>query len=227
MVEATAKPALPDDVDPDIIGRMTRAEYLAFEQTAEIRHEYFDGVVRAMAGASDRHGQINFNIARAVPQSLIDNDCTIRQSDLRVRAADRDRYFYPDTVITCEPKELEEGSFDTLLNPQVVIEIVSPSTDLYDRGVKLDALRSISSLTDYLIVRQDNMLVERHTRLNDVEWHVRLYSRPDETVELASIGFSLPLDGLYDRVVFDSADAETPDSSPNTPPDQTPPTDPT
>ena len=149
---------------------LTPEEYLAQEELAEFRSEYYRGEVFAMSGASFHHGRINENLSQKIGNQLEDSPCQIITRDLRVRVAATGLYTYPDAVIFCGPPELSGGRTATLLNPRVLIEILSDSTEDYDRGGKFVHYRQIPSLQEYVLIAQAEALVEHYVRQSDGGW---------------------------------------------------------
>ena len=193
---------MPTIVEPT---RMTRADYLAFERASEARHEFHDGVLVPMSGASPSHNLIMINLLfelRLWQRGR--SPARVFGSDLRVRF--EDSYVYPDALVCAETPQFEEGTFATLLNPAIVFEILSPSTSVYDRGHKADGYRRLDTLTDYLIVSQTRMAVEHWTR-SETGWSAVELTRPDDAIRLASIGLELTLRRVYDEVSLPAVDA--------------------
>lgn len=183
------------------ITKVSAEEYLALERAAELRSEYYDGEIVAMSGGSARHSTVKVNLTREISNALRGRPCQAFDSDLRVRVASR-LYTYPDLTVLCgEPKFLDECQ-DVLVNPTVILEVLSPSTEVYDRGVKLQRYRSIESLQDYILVSQDQMRIEQYTRGEGNVWTFRDYQGASETLRIDSIGISLPVAGIYERVEF-------------------------
>lgn len=186
--------------------KMTREEYLAFERTSEEKHEYINGEGVLMTGASRKHNIIAGNIYAFLHRQLIETNCEIYQSDMRVKIEMTGRYVYPDVCVVCEEPRLEDANFDTLLNPTVVFEVLSPSTEGYDRGDKFLHYRSITSLTDYVLVAQDRYHMEQFTRQSDHTWLLRDLRMPDAILTIDSIGCQLALVDVYRKVQIDEDD---------------------
>ena len=182
----------------DQIVGLSPQEYLTFERQSQRKHEYIDGEVREMVGASRPHNLIAGNIAYAIQSQIRGRPFEVYQSDMRVRIP-QGPYYYPDVTVAPSPPELEDEEADTLLNPLVIVEILSPSTRRTDRGEKLDNYRRIPSLTDYLIVAQDRMWIDRYVR-DGSEWRLEDFSKADDAVKLEGTGCELPLADVYDRV---------------------------
>lgn len=190
--------------------KWTVADYLAFERTSEEKHEFIDGVVYMMSGASRQHNLICGNTFAALHSQLRQQACEIYMSDMRVHVRQRD-YVYPDLVIACGDPQFEDSAFDTLLNPTVIIEVLSPSTEQYDRGKKFESYRALASLQEYLLISQDRTL-EHYVRQAKSTWQFSEVSGSGAILELPSIGMTLTLAQVYERVVFDDDNqAEQPD----------------
>ncbi len=149
--------------------RFTPEQYLALERKAAFKSEYFDGCIRAMAGASRAHNLIALNLGSEIRSQLRDRPCETYVSDMRVRTGPSGLYTYPDVVVVCGEPRFEDDELDTLLNPTVIVEVLSPSTEAADRGRKFASYRRLASLQEYVLVAQDRACVERYTRQGD-EW---------------------------------------------------------
>jgi Uma2 family endonuclease len=178
--------------------RMTPAEYLAFERTADTKHDFWDGDVFAMAGASPRHNAIVANLLALLDAPLAGGPCRAFASDLKVHARATGLFTYPDVTVICGPVELLEGTDDVVTNPRLVLEVLSPSTERYDRGTKATSYRTIPSLTDYLLVAQDHH-VEHFARQGDASWLLR-EAGGGGRLRIASVGFDLLIDEVYRRL---------------------------
>jgi Uma2 family endonuclease len=176
---------------------LTPEEYLALERASEYKHEYYNGAMRAMTGASRRHNLIVWNILATLHQQLYNRDCEAYPSDMRVRIPLTGRYTYPDITVVCGNPYFEDQFVDTLLNPTVIIEVLSDSTERYDRGDKFENYRSIETLTDYVLVAQDRLHVEYYVRQPDDAWLFSEFSRLDQVVEIRPIGCRFSLDDVY------------------------------
>jgi len=166
------------------------------QRNAESKHEYIDGELRPISGASRLHNLLAGLVVTLLNNALAGRKFEVYPSEMRVRIPDGP-YYYPDGVVAPSPPRMEDAQQDTLLNPLVVVEVLSPSTEAIDRGEKLDNYRLIPSLTDYLIVAQDRMRVEHYSRISDDEW--RLVSRDcaADSVALMSLGVEFKLGDLY------------------------------
>ena len=178
----------------------TVEEYLAFERGSEARHEYIDGQVIAMSGASRAHGRISWNVTAALDPQLEQEGCEGFASDMRVHIPATGKYTYPDIVVAYGEPHFEDDELDTLLNPSLIIEILSPSTEVQDRGRKLFDYRSIPSLRYILLVAQDRIHVEYVVRQDDGSWLLTEVSQPDAVLELPAINARLVLKEIYRRV---------------------------
>jgi Uma2 family endonuclease len=177
----------------------TRDEYLAMERSSPEKHEYCDGEVLARAGASEEHNLIVANVIGELGNLLRRRPCKVYPSDMRVKIPATGLYTYPDASAVCHRPEFEDDKTDTLLNPQVIIEVLSDSTENYDRGTKFKNYRTIPSLVDYVLVSQAEVLVEHHLRQADGSRLMREH-RAGERLDLASIGCALDVDELYLKV---------------------------
>ena len=180
---------------------LSPAEYLAIERQAAEKSEYFAGEMYAMTGASRKHNLITINTAAALLQQLKDNPCEVYASDMRVRVPATDLYAYPDVVVACDEPQFEDEHVDTLLNPLLIIEVLSPSTASYDRIKKFGYYRTISTLAEYLLIAQDEPKVEQYVRQADARWLLTDIALPEGIVELASIPCSLKLADVYHKAV--------------------------
>jgi Uma2 family endonuclease len=178
----------------------TAEEYLTLERNTLYKSEFHDGEIFAMTGASRTHNLIAFNIARELGLQLKNRPCEAYIADMRVKAAKARSYHYPDIAVVCGTPEFEDAHVDTLLNPTLLIEVLSPSTEAYDRGGKFAHYRKITSLCEYVLVTQDQFSVERYVRQGDV-WILTEAVDIEATVTLDSIGCSLKLREVYDKVL--------------------------
>ncbi len=184
--------------------RFTPEQYLELERKAEHKSEYWNGEIVAMAGASLSHNRITLNIGRKLGNQLDGSPCEPFVNDLRVRVSPT-KYLYPDVAITCGDPVFEDAELDTLLTPQVVVEVLSSSTANDDRGIKFAFYRQIESLTDYVMVSQAEPLVEHYARQDNNHWLLAVLRGMDAVLHLPSIGCELPLSEVYARVVFPPA----------------------
>ncbi len=190
-MRAQAKPS----IEPD--------EYLAIDSQAEYKSEYFRGEIFAMSGATLRHAQVVTNLVSDIHGQLRKSSCRVYSSDVRVKVAPTGLYTYPDVVIVCGKAEMEKKQQNTLLNPVVILEVLSPSTEAYDRGEKFEHYRALESLTDYLLVAQNKAKIEHFHRQDDGQWALSESRGIDDTIDIASIECKLALSDVYDKVEFD------------------------
>ena len=187
--------------------RISPAEYLVRERAAEYRSEYRDGRMVAMTGASVAHGIIVWNVGAALREQMHGRPCMALMTDMRVKVAATGVYTYPDVVAFCGEARLEDSQRDTLLNPSVIVEVLSPSTESYDRGKKFEQYRRLESLREYVLIAQDRMRVERYERdeADPERWRRSILDRPDAVLELAAVGCVIPLSDIYEQVTLGSA----------------------
>ena len=181
---------------------MTVEEYFEFESKSKIRHEYMDGEIFAMSGARRNHSLISSNIGGELYGQLKNRDCEVHYGDLRVRARGS-HYVFGDVVVACGELQLEVyKDIEILLNPTVVFEVLSKSTEARDRGEKAQDYRRLPSLQEYILVSQKEILVEHFTRQRNGSWQLIEYREPHEKIVLASINCELLLADVYNGVKF-------------------------
>ncbi len=184
-------------------------EYLRFERSAATRHEYFDGEIYEMAGESLAHSQVCINIAREISSILKGSKCQALSPNMKVRAETRGMFAYPDLSIVCGEPVFHDLQKDVLLNPKVIVEVLSPSTQRYDQTKKFFRYRKeIPSLTDYILIYQDAPFIEHHEKQADGRWVHNAFDGLDDTFRIPSINCDIPLSEIYDRVEF--ADGQEP-----------------
>lgn len=181
------------------VTKITEEQYLALDRAAEFRSEFLDGEIIAMSGGSMRHARLQQNISAGLDTPSRDRGCEVFGSDFRVRVSRR-MYTYPDISLVCGQPRLADEHQDTLLNPVVIFEVLSASTEKYDRGIKFQHYRTIDSLKEYILVDQDQVRIEQYARQANNIWTLRDYQSLQEELTIASIGVSLPLSRIYDRV---------------------------
>jgi Uma2 family endonuclease len=184
---------------------LTDDEYLAIERKADRKSEFVDGVLYAMAGASPAHNFVKDNLVGELRSRLRGSGCRTASSDQRVRAGLRGRYVYPDIVIVCGEWQYAANDPHTLLNPVVIIEVLSESTRDYDRGDKLRMYQGVASLREYVMVASDGPVVERIARQPDGSWRFDTFVGPDAVLEFASVPAAVPLAEVYADVAFPPA----------------------
>ncbi|MYA70369.1 Uma2 family endonuclease [Candidatus Poribacteria bacterium] len=177
----------------------TPEEYLASERKATLKSEYISGEILAMSGASNAHNLITLDIGTELNIQLRGRECLVYTSDMRIRTSPVGSYFYPDVVVVCGKPRFEDNVFDTLLNPALVIEVPSPSTEVYDKGEKFRHYQELASLQEYILVSQDRVRVEQY-HLAKTQWVQTELHALEGVLSLASIGCELPLQDIYRRV---------------------------
>lgn len=182
---------------------LTAEEYLRIERAAEWKSEYIDGEMFAMSGASPRHVLIAANLVRVLGSRLLESPCTVYGVDLRVATDRRRHYTYPDLVVVCGPLEFVDERHDTITNPKLIAEVLSDSTEKYDRGEKSERYRAVPTLSEYLLVAQDRIHIELYTRQAPEGWVLREWSDSQAGIELASLGCRLTVGEVYSKVTFD------------------------
>jgi Uma2 family endonuclease len=185
---------------PQYPQKMTAQEYLEWEATQELRHEYIDGEILAMTGGSLPHNDIALNFYTALRPHLRERRCRVNVSDAKVHARKNSRYFYPDLVVSCDPDDLRSREF--IQHPKVIVEVLSPSTANYDRTKKLKYYRQIPSLQEYVLVDSEEIIVEVYRRGEGKMWLYYEYEA-GETIALESIEFECAIEVLYEGVSFE------------------------
>jgi Uma2 family endonuclease len=175
-------------------------EYLAIERRAEYKSEYVDGVMYAMAGGSERHNLIVGNLITEFNAQLRKTDCKVYPSDLKVRVPNSRRFFYPDVSIVCGETLFADDEQDVVLNPVVVVEVLSESTAAFDRGKKFQSYQQIESLQEYLLVSQDEYVVEHFLRQDDGHWLYTKAGGLDEAIALPAVKCRVSLRDVYSKV---------------------------
>ena len=178
--------------------------YLAWERKQPFKNEYHDGHIITMSGASRAHNLITMNIANQFYNQLVDRECEVYASEMRVRPGlSKSAYYYPDVVVVCGEPRFEDDTFDTLLNPMLVVEVLSRSTAAYDRGEKFEHYKQIASLQAYVLVSQDSVRVEHYCR-REAQWHRNAFQHLADILSFASIECEVPLHAVYRRVMRDA-----------------------
>ena len=200
---------------PEPKKRMTEAEYLAYERTAEFKSEFFDGVLyplhnpygdlQAMAGATKPHNAVKENLIGEFFVRFKGGTCRTFSSDQKVRLSDTGRFAYPDIVVVCGEPEDDPADETILANPRVVIEVLSPSTEGYDRGFKAEQYRRSPTVQEVVFVAQDAPRVERYTRQPDDTWLLTVFDDPAGDMELASVPVRVPLADVYRGIKWPAA----------------------
>jgi Uma2 family endonuclease len=177
-------------------------EYLALEEKSDRKSEYYNGKIYLMSGATYNHNLICSNALFQLRLSLQGSGCSVVPSDMRVLIQEDEFYTYPDVSVICGEPEFLQGRSDTVTNPIMLVEVLSPSTFNYDRGQKFVFYRAIESLQIYLIIDQLEFSVECYQKLDDHTWQLTTYNQPDQEIELVGLGVSLKVSALYEGVIF-------------------------
>ena len=178
---------------------LTPEEYLALERKATLKSEYISGEILAMSGASISYTRITADVLTELNNQLRGGECEVISNDMRVKTSAKGAYFYPDIVVFCGEPQFEDNVFDTLLNPILIIEVLSPSTEVYDKGEKFRHYQELASLREYVLVSQDRVRVE-HYRLAKTQWVQTELRGHEDVLSLNSIRCELPLQDIYRRV---------------------------
>lgn len=177
------------------IQHLTAKQYFALEAESDIRHEFIDGDIYPMPGGTGKHNAIVASAIRAIGNAVLDQQCTVYASQMRVRI-DAAKYVYPDVSLVCGQPEFEDDSEVTLLNPTVVVEVTSPSSITHDHISKVEFYAAVHSIQGYLILDQERVFAEWYTR-TDSGWHLQQFSDADAEIALDPLNVSLPLAQLY------------------------------
>jgi Uma2 family endonuclease len=186
--------------EPQYNQKMTAEEYLKWEAQQELRHEYIDGEIFAMTGGTLPHNNIALNFYRALYPHLRQRGCQANVSDAKVKPSQLSRYFYPDLVVTCDSDDLKARDF--IQNPKVIVEVLSPGTETYDRTKKFKYYRQIPTLQEYVLVDSEEINVEVYRRGEGKMWMYYEYET-GEIISLDSIEFECAIDLLYEGIIFD------------------------
>jgi len=181
---------------------LTPQEYLARERLAETKSEYYDGEVFAMAGGSEEHSLIATNVLIEMGLQLRERPCKVYNSDMRVLVARDGPYTYPDAIVVCGEALFADAEVDTLLNPTVIVKVLSPTTESWDRGGKFEQYQQMPSLQEYVLIAQDRPRVERFARQAEGEWLLTVATGLDSALSLPSIECDLTLRDVYRKVTF-------------------------
>lgn len=177
----------------------TEDDYFAVEASSGVKHEFYQGEIFAMAGASVAHNHLSANVLTALRGAVRPHGCSAFGSDLRVKTPDG-LFTYPDVMVVCGPIALTQDRPDTVTNPQVIIEVLSDATRDYDRGEKFSLYQAIPGFQEYLLIEQDRLCVEHWQRQPTGDWTLQTYTSLDTTLALSTLGVSLPLREIYSQV---------------------------
>jgi Uma2 family endonuclease len=184
------------------IATMTEEEYLAFERASETKHEFLNGRVYAMAGATEPHIVIVGSTFFRLYGQLLGRPCRVYANDMRIKVVASGLYTYPDIAVVCGDRHFADNRRDTITNPTVLIEVLSPSTESYDRTTKWEHYQTLESLQEYLLIKQDTPRVEQYARQDDGSWRYTATLGLEAAVDLPSIGCTLRLAEIYENVAF-------------------------
>jgi len=183
---------------------MTPEEYLEFERASDIKHEYYGGEIRAMSGGTHEHIVITLNTGASLLAQLRGRPCFTYTSEMKVRIEAKNSFFYPDIAVACGDLQFVDNWRDMIRNPMLVIEVLSPSTESEDRGEKFQHYRELGSLQEYVLIAQDKPYIERFLRQEGGVWQFSDAQGLDAVMELSSIGCTLKLADVYERVTFEA-----------------------
>lgn len=183
---------------------ISEEEYLDMEEISPVKHEYFDGEIFQMAGASHLHNIVGGNIYADLHAQLKKRPCRTYQNDMRLLVEKTGLYTYPDVMVVCGKPEIKKyKGLDNILNPTLIVEVLSPSTADYDKGTKFDQYRTMETLKEYVLVWQDKKRVAHYTKQADDSWILRDFIGEEAEIELASIECKLNIEDIYDKVDLD------------------------
>jgi Uma2 family endonuclease len=178
----------------------TPDDYLALERTAEYKSEYLNGQIYAMSGGSPEHSRIGANVIAAMTLHLQDKPCGVFTSDMRIRTSPMGLYAYPDLSVVCGEPEFHDEKRDILTNPVLLVEVLSPSTEAFDRGRKFAMYQELESLTDYILVAQDEARVEHYARKSRDHWLLTIARGLESEIYIASLECALHLSQVYAKI---------------------------
>ncbi|MEH2284579.1 MAG: Uma2 family endonuclease [Nostoc sp.] len=181
---------------------LTPEAYLQLEEKSNIKHEYIDGQVYAMAGTTDTHNTIGLNLALLIRNHFRGSDCRVYFADIKARIEKRNRFYYPDIIVTCDPKDRETSTYKRFY--KLIIEVLSDSTEAFDRGDKFNDYQTIDSLEEYVLVNTKHQRVETFRRNDQGLWVLQTYTPDDQTFELQSIKLTAPFSDLYENVELEA-----------------------
>ena len=187
--------------------QITFEEYLAKERIAEGKSEYYRGQIFSMSGGSPRHNTIRVNITSSLRSRLRGSPCRPFNSDQRIRIQANGLSTYPDVSVVCGEFQVDDADRDAIVNPRVIFEVLSQSTESYDRGKKFDLYRQLDSLLEYILVSQDEALVERFSRQENGSWLLTVFKGLNTELELQTLASNLPLSEIYEDVKFGPEEA--------------------
>lgn len=184
------------------VSRSSYADYLELEQNPEVKYEFYDGLITAIAGGTLKHGQITSNVNRSLGNAIDDlkTPCIVYSSDVKVRISTTNRTFYPDLSVICDKPETSDLDQHALTNPQLLIEVLSKNTAVFDRGAKFTHYRQLTSLREYVLIGQDEIMVDTYYRTDNGTWEIESYQSLDQAVILKSLGVEVEMKEVYRMV---------------------------
>ncbi|MEM6347127.1 MAG: Uma2 family endonuclease [Bacteroidota bacterium] len=182
------------------VGTYDYAAYLEVEREADMKYEYHDGMITAMAGGSPEHGQIAANFTRGIGNTLGDRPCSVYSSDVKIRVDASNRTFYPDVSVVCGQTQKSTQDPNALVNPILIVEVLSESTAAFDLGVKFDHYRQLASLQQYILISQDETRVHSYYRTQDGTWEIHTFREWAESIFLKSVQAEIKMSDIYRRL---------------------------
>ena len=179
---------------------LTREEYLEMEVQSEFRSEFYEGQIFAMTGGSPRHSQICVNVIRRVAEAIDHRDCRCFESNMKLEIVQARAFFYPDVMVVCGDIELARDTTDAILNPILIVEVLSPSTESFDRGKKFEYYRMVPSLREYILISQETPMVESYFKEDESHWMYTVAKGLDQSIPVRSLDLKITLEYLYLKV---------------------------
>ncbi len=179
---------------------LSAQEYLELEEKSPIKHEYIDGQIYAMAGTTDTHNTIIGNLLLLIRNQIRSSECRVYFVDIKTRLEKRNRFYYPDMLVTCNPQDRETPSYKSF--PKLIIEVLSDSTEAFDRGDKFNDYQTLDTLEEYILINSKHQRVETFRRNDQGLWVLQTYTRGDETFLIQSINLIASFTALYEDVVI-------------------------
>ncbi|UKO96130.1 Uma2 family endonuclease [Nostoc sp. UHCC 0870] len=186
---------------------LTPEAYLQLEEKSDIKHEYIDGQVYAMAGTTDTHNTIGLNLALLIRNHLLGSECRVYFADVKARIEKRNRFYYPDMMVSCDPKDRETPTYKCF--PKLIIEVLSNSTEAFDRGDKFNDYQTLDSLEEYVLVNSKNQRVETFRRNEQGLWVLQTYTPTKENFDIKSINLTASFADLYQDVELEAIPQRT------------------
>jgi Uma2 family endonuclease len=187
---------------PETLHRLSEAEYLDLERAAEFKSEFFEGEMFAMAGGTPEHSLISANVTREFGNRLLRSQCVAYNTDLRIKVEASGLFTYPDLSVICGALQFAQGTNDTVVNPTVLVEVLSDSTEAYDRGRKFEHYRQIPTLREYLMISQKEPRIEQFVRQSEGRWLLNEASGLEGNIELPSLDITISIAEVFRNVIF-------------------------